>query len=64
MSKVKNSIYQDTYNPVKTWQVCYMNNGFYLKQFINNVQFGSGLRCSKKYIESLGIFTFKQIKTV
>ena len=34
MSKVKNAVYQDAYNPAKTWQVCYMNNGFYLKQFI------------------------------
>jgi len=61
MSTVKKEIYQDKYNNLKTWQVCYLKGGFYLKQFINGVQFGKGLRCSKAFIQSIGIFDFNKV---
>lgn len=54
-------MYQDGYNPKKTWQVCHLKGGFYLKQFIGGIQFGRGLRCSKKYLQSLGVLDFKKL---
>ena len=58
---VKKDLYQDRYNPIKTWQVCHLKGGKYLKQFINGIQQGKGLRCTKGYINSIGIFSFKII---
>ena len=47
------TIYQDKYNPNKTWEVTSMSHGFYLKQFICNKQFGRGLRTTREYIKSM-----------
>lgn len=60
-SQVKKSLYQDAHNPIKTWQVCHLKGGFYLKQFINGVQWGKGLRCTKAFISSIGIFDFQLV---
>ena len=49
------TIYQDKYNPNKTWEVTSMSHGFYLKQFICDKQFGRGLRTTKEYLKSIGI---------
>ena len=53
------TIYQDKYNPQKTWEVTSMSHGFYLKQFICNKQFGRGLRTTREYIQSIGILDMK-----
>lgn len=58
---VKKDFYQDRYNPNKTWQVCHLKGGKYLKQFINGIQFGRGIRCNKKFIKSIGIFDFQKV---
>ena len=55
--------YQDKYNSLKTWQVCHMKGAKYLKQFINGIQQGKGIRCNKAFISSIGIFDFKLIET-
>lgn len=55
------TMYQDKYNPLKTWEVCYMRGAMYLKQYIQGVQFGRGVRCTKAYIRSVGIFDFKEV---
>ena len=49
------TLYQDKYNPNKTWEVTSMSHGFYLKQFICDKQFGRGLRTTKEYLKSIGI---------
>lgn len=53
------TIYQDKYNPQKTWEVTSMSHGFYLRQFICNKQFGRGLKTSREYIKSIGILDMK-----
>lgn len=54
-------LYQDRYNPLKTWQVCYMKGAMYLKQFIAGIQQGKGVRCTKAQISNIGIFEFTRI---
>lgn len=58
---IKRVNYQDAYNPLKVWQVSHLKGGFYLKQFIAGVQVHGGLRCTKEYIRSIGILSFKQV---
>lgn len=47
---VKRTWYQDCYNEKKTWEVVKMNGAYYLRQYINERQFGRGLRTTKKYL--------------
>lgn len=54
-------LYQDLYNSKKTWLVCYMKGAIYLKQFIDGKQYGKGLRCTKAYINQIGVLNFKRI---
>ena len=49
------TLYQDKYNPQKTWEVTSISHGFYLKQFICDKQFGRGVRASKEYLKDIGI---------
>ena len=53
---MKKVLYQDIYNPQKTWEVTTMKNGFYLKQFICGHQYCRGLRATKSFIENIGVF--------
>ena len=53
------TLYQDKYNPKKTWEVTSISHGFYLKQFICGKQFGRGLRTTREYIQSIGILDMK-----
>ncbi len=61
---MKRAIYQDPYNPIKTWEVTKLNGGYYLKQFINGKQFNRGLRTTKKNLEKMGILKMKCIKII
>ena len=49
------TLYQDKYNPQKTWEVTSISHGFYLKQFVCGKQFGRGLKTSREYLRSIGI---------
>lgn len=53
---IKRDNYQDKYNPSKVWQVCHLKGGVYLKQFVNGIQQGRGIRTNKKFIRDVGIF--------
>ncbi len=53
------TLYQDKYNPQKTWEVTTISHGFYLKQFINDKQFGRGLKTSREYLRDVGILDMK-----
>lgn len=59
---VERSWYQDRYNKNKTWEVVKMQGAYYLRQYIGGQQFGKGLRTTKRYIASIGIFGFEKIK--
>lgn len=60
----KRTIYQDPYNPIKTWEVTELSGGYYLKQFINGKQFGRGSRTTKKHLKEMGIFEMECIKVI
>lgn len=58
---VKREWYQDRYNSKKTWEVVKMVGGYYLRQYINGQQVNTGLRTTKAFIASIGIFEFERI---
>ena len=58
---VKREWYQDKYNSKKTWEVVKMTGGYYLRQYINGQQVNTGLRTTKAFIASIGIFEFERI---
>ena len=49
------TLYQDKYNPQKTWEVTSISHGFYLRQYICDKQFGRGLKTSREYLKNIGI---------
>lgn len=54
------TFYQDRWNPNKTWEVVKLVGGYYLRQYIKGKQFGRGIRTTKKYIQSIGVFDFEK----
>ena len=50
------TLYQDKYNPQKTWEVTSNSHGFYLRQFI-----GKALKTTREYIKSIGVLDMKVI---
>lgn len=60
-SMVKRERYQDRYNSKKTWEVVKMAGGYYLRQYIDGQQVNTGLRTTKSFIASIGIFEFERI---
>ncbi len=53
--------YQDRYNDKKIWEVVKLVGGYYLRQYIDGKQFGKGMKTSKRFIESIGIFGFEEV---
>lgn len=58
---IKRNFYIDRYNKRKTWQVNHMKGAKYLKQFIDGVQCGTGVRCTDSFIKSIGIYDFQKV---
>ena len=61
---VQRTYYQDRWNDKKVWEVAKVVGGYYLRQYIEGKQFGSGIKTSKKFIESIGIFDFEVTEAV
>ena len=57
----KRTYYRDGYNCNKVWEVVKLNGGYYLRQYISGQQMGKGLRTTKKFIQSIGIFEFEKV---
>lgn len=57
----KRKFYRDRWNSNKIWEVVKLAGGYYLRQYIKGVQFGKGLRTTKAYITSIGIFGFEEL---
>lgn len=55
-STQKRTYCKDRYNDNKVWEVAKLKVGYYLRQYVCREQFGKGLRTTKKYIQSLGLF--------
>ena len=58
---VKREWYRDRYNSKKTWEVVKMVGGYYLRQYVDGQQVNTGLRTTKAFIASIGIFEFERI---
>lgn len=58
---VKREWYRDRYNSKKTWEVVKMVGGYYLRQYVYGQQVNTGLRTTKAFIASIGIFEFERI---
>lgn len=58
---VKREWYRDRYNSKKTWEVVKMVGGYYLRQYVDGRQVNTGLRTTKTFIASIGIFEFERI---
>ena len=54
--------YRDRYNSNKVWEVAKLKGGYYLRQYVCGKQMGRGLRTTKKFIRSLGIFDFEVVE--
>lgn len=61
---VKRTYYKDRYNDDKVWEVVKLSGGYCLRQYICGEQFGKGLRTTKKFIRSLGIFDFETVNGI
>ncbi|MCM1246671.1 MAG: hypothetical protein NC293_13615 [Roseburia sp.] len=59
--KIKRTFYKDKWNSQKVWEVAVLSGGLYLRQYVCGRQQGKGLRTTKKFIESIGIFGFEQV---
>lgn len=59
---VQRTFYQDRWNPDKTWEVAKLVGGYYLRQYIKGKQFGRGIRTTKRFIKSIGIFDFEEVR--
>lgn len=59
--QIKRTFYKDRWNQNKVWEVAELIGGYYLRQYICGEQWGRGLKTTKKFIQSIGIFEFEQI---
>lgn len=59
---MERKFYRDRWNPDKTWEVVKMHGGYYLRQHIKGKRFGSGIRTTKRFIKSIGIFDFEEVR--
>lgn len=58
---VKREFYRDRWNRNKVWEVAKLVGGYYLRQYICGQQVNRGLRTTKEFIKSIGIFDFEQV---
>lgn len=45
----------------KVWEVVKLVGGYYLRQYISGQQVGRGMKTSKKFIKSIGVFEFEEV---
>lgn len=61
---IKRTFYKDKWNGNKVWEVEELVEGFFLRQYVCGIQQGKGIKTTKKFIQSIGIFDFEKILTV
>lgn len=61
---IKRTFYKDRWNENKVWEVAEMIGGYYLRQYVCGKQQGSGIKTTKKFIRSIGIFDFEQVPAI
>lgn len=58
---VRRTYYQDKWNDKKVWEVARLVGGYYLRQYVSGYQVGRGVRTTKGFIKSIGIFEFEKV---
>ena len=61
---VSRTFYRDKWNRNKVWEVAKLAGGYYLRQYISGDQVNRGLRTTKAFIQSIGIFDFEKVEGV
>lgn len=54
---LQRTYYRDRWNEKKVWEVVKLVGGYY----ISGQQVGSGIKTSKKFIKSIGVFEFEEV---
>lgn len=57
---VRRTYYRDKWNDKKVWEVVRLAGGYYLRQYISGQQVSRGVRTTKEFIKSIGIFEFEK----
>ena len=58
---LQRNYYRDRWNEKKVWEVVKLVGGYYLRQYISGQQVGRGMKTSKKFIKSIGVFEFEEV---
>ena len=58
---LQRNYYQDRWNEKKVWEVAKLVGGYYLRQYVSGQQVGRGMKTSKKFIMSIGVFEFEEV---
>lgn len=58
---VRRTYYRDRWNEKKVWEVVKLVGGYYLRQYISGQQVRRGMKTSKKFIKSIGVFEFEEV---
>lgn len=58
---LQRTYYRDRWNEKKVWEVVKLVGGYYLRQYISGQQIGSGIKTSKRFIKSIGVFEFEEV---
>lgn len=61
---IKRTFYRDKWNENKIWEVAELIGGFYLRQYVCEIQQGAGIKTSKKFIKSIGILDFEKVPAI
>lgn len=61
---IKRTFYKDRWNENKVWEVAEMIGGYYLRQYVCGKKQGKGIKTTKKFIKSIGIFDFEQVPAI
>lgn len=54
---LQRTYYRDRWNEKKVWEVVKLVGGYY----ISGQQVGRGMKTSKKFIKSIGVFEFEEV---
>lgn len=58
---LQRNYYRDRWNEKKVWEVVKLVGGYYFRQYVSGQQVGRGMKTSKKFIMSIGVFEFEEV---
>lgn len=61
---VQREFYRDSWNSNKVWEVAKLVGGYYLRQYVCGKQVNRGIRTTKKFIQSIGVFDMERVEAL